>query len=99
MARPENERQRDESLRESPDFDELEPETVRPRKGKLGRILSATPVMMTFAALLLVAVAVLSWYATQWKKQVAVTRVVISGTALILQYRSPSEQLHGQESG
>jgi len=83
MARPENERQRDESLSESPDFDELETETVRPRKGKLGRILSATPVMMTFAALLLVAVAVLSWYATQWKKQVAVTRVVVSGTSLI----------------
>ena len=78
MARSEN-----EPLRPPEEFEELEPEAVRPRKGKLGRILRATPVMMTFAALLLAAVAALSWYATQWKRQVAVTRVVISGASLI----------------
>lgn len=85
MARPRHERLGEEPLTDSgqTEFDELEPEAVRPRKGKLGRILSATPVMLGFAALLLVAVAALSWYATQWKKKVTVNRVVVSGTALI----------------
>ncbi len=39
--------------------------------------------MMIFATLLLVAVATLSWYATQWKRQVTVSRVVVSGVSLI----------------
>ncbi|AOS84884.1 cell division protein FtsQ [Chlorobaculum limnaeum] len=85
MARPKNERSKNDPLNDpfQPEYDELEPETVRPRKGKLGRIFSAPPVMMSFIALLLAAVAALSWYATQWKRQVTVSRVVVSGATLI----------------
>jgi cell division protein FtsQ len=81
MARSDKEPWSDDPLPDRSEFDDTA--TARPRKGKLGRILSATPVMMTFAALLLAAVGTLSWYAMQWKRQVTVSRVVVSGTALI----------------
>jgi len=85
MARPANERWKDDPLRAQlqPELDE--PEDIRPRKGKLRRIVSATPVMMSFVVLLLVAVGALSWYAMKWKRQVTVNRIVISGTSLIPQ--------------
>lgn len=38
---------------------------------------------MTVAMLLLAAVAALSWYATQWRQRVTVTRVIVSGTSLL----------------
>jgi len=53
------------------------------RPGKLRRIFGATPVIMTVVMLLLFAVAALSWYATQWKQRVTVSRVVVRGTALL----------------
>jgi cell division protein FtsQ len=83
MARPKHEQRSEEPLRdpELPDIDA--PESVRPRSGKLRRLFSTTPVMMAFATLLLIAVAALSWYATQWKRQVTVNRVVVSGVSLI----------------
>jgi cell division protein FtsQ len=83
MARPANERWKDDPLRAQLEPELDEPSEIRPRKGKLGRIFSATPVMMSLVALLLVAVGVLSWYATQWKRQVTVNRIVVSGTSLI----------------
>ena len=83
MARPKHE-QRSEELRQDPALPDLDaPESVRPRSGKLRRLFGTTPGMMTFAALLLAAVAALSWYATQWKQQVTVHRVVVSGVNLI----------------
>lgn len=51
--------------------------------GKFRRLFGATPVIMTMVALLLVAVAALSWYATQWKQRVKVERVIVSGARLI----------------
>ncbi len=83
MARPANKRSKDDPLNEpvQPEFDN--PPEARPRKGKLGRILRATPVMMSFVVMLLAAVGALSWYATQWKRQVTVNRIVVSGTSLI----------------
>jgi cell division protein FtsQ len=87
MARQKNDEWQKGPLREplKPDVSEPEPEAARPRKGKLRRILGATPVIMTFVVLLLAAVGTLSWYATQWKRQVTVNRVLVSGTALIPQ--------------
>ncbi|RXK87768.1 FtsQ-type POTRA domain-containing protein [Chlorobaculum sp. 24CR] len=83
MVRPENERWAKEPMTGSGQPEFGEPEPTRPRKGKLRRLFSATPVMMAFAALLLAAVAALSWYATQWKQQVTLNRVVVSGANLI----------------
>jgi len=85
MARPEHNEWHDGPLRELPrtDGEEPVPEPSSSRPGKMRRIFGATPVIMTVVMLLLVAVAVLSWYATQWKQRVTVNRVVVSGTSLL----------------
>jgi cell division protein FtsQ len=85
MARPEHDEWHDGPLRESlqTDGEEPEQEPSSSRPGKMRRIFGATPVIMTVVMMLLVAVAVLSWYATQWKQRVTVNRVVVSGTSLL----------------
>lgn len=60
-----------------------EAEHSAPRSGKLRRLFGATPVIMIMLVLLLMAVAALAWYATQWKQGVKVERVIVSGASLI----------------
>ncbi|NTU52519.1 MAG: FtsQ-type POTRA domain-containing protein [Chlorobiaceae bacterium] len=61
----------------------LKEEESAGREGKVGRILGATPVMMSVVLLLLVVTAVLSWYAMQWKQRVTVNRLIVTGTSLL----------------
>jgi len=85
MARPAQDEWHGGPLREPSRTDghEPEPEPSSSRPGKMSRIFGATPVIMMVVILLLVAVAALSWKATQWKQRVTVNQVVVSGTSLL----------------
>lgn len=85
MENQEHERWHEEPLNELPGNEPELPEAEHsaPRSGKLRRLFGATPVIMIMVVLLLMAVAALAWYATQWKQGVTVERVVVSGASLI----------------
>ncbi|MBN1928450.1 MAG: cell division protein FtsQ/DivIB [Chlorobiaceae bacterium] len=73
----------EEPLSDTSQEPEASGEPLAPRGGKLRRLFGSAPVIATLTMLLLMAVAALSWYATQWKRGVRVERVVVSGASLI----------------
>lgn len=79
MVHRDDDRWREESV------SELTPEgeALAQRGGKLRRLFSTTPVVATLTVLLLLAVAALAWYATQWKEGVTVEQVVVTGANLL----------------
>lgn len=52
-------------------------------RGKARRLLVSPPVVTTVLLLLVIAVSGMAWYASSWKREVKVSRVVVSGERLL----------------